>query len=498
MACNRYEKIFYKDYSNLVIKCEKQDKMLKEKDHIISNKDKTIDELNNTIDDLNAQIDELKKEILSQKSKANRDSSNSAKPSGTNGFKKVIPNSREKSDKNQGAQIGHTPHSLNNKENQFINSGNVEVEIIEVNKNENNKNKRYIEKKVIDIKIVKVLKIYRYYPDEKGKYNIPKEHNQNLQYGPVVKAMCIDLMNHLPNSTDSVSAFISDITNNGMTISKGTLILWNQEISNLLEPEINYIIERLLKSYYIHHDESHLKIDGDGNYILCACDKKHVMMWISEHKSQEALKEIGFLSQYKGIIVKDGTELYNPFGLLLAQCAAHIIRYLKPYYDEIKHQAPKKMQEFLSKMIHERNELIEKDVKAFEQEKYDSIINEYDLILDEWEKEMKEDTNNYLYDDEYRLWRRMKFDNKNMDQNYRGDRDEILYFLKDFNIPPTNNPVESAQRPAKIKQKIGKFRNMSGAENYSIIRSCISTYKKNDTNVFKALVSAFKGIVVIV
>lgn len=49
------------------------------------------------------------------------------------------------------------------------------------------------------------------------------------------------------------------------------------------------------------------------------------MMWISEHKSQEALKEIEFLSQYKGIIVKDGTELYNPFGLLLAQCAAHII-----------------------------------------------------------------------------------------------------------------------------------------------------------------------------
>lgn len=133
------------------------------------------------------------------------------------------------------------------------------------------------------------------------------------------------------------------------------------------------------------------------------------------------------------------------------------------------------MQEFLSKMIHERNELIEKDVKTFEQEKYDSIINEYDLILDEWEKEMKEDTNNYLYDDEYRLWRRMKFDNKNMDQNYRGDRDEILYFLKDFNIPPTNNSVESAQRPVKIKQKIGKFRSMSGAENYSIIRSCIST-----------------------
>ena len=167
MACNRYEKIFYKDYSNLVIKCEKQDKMLKEKDHIISNKDKTIDELNNTIDDLNAQIDELKKEILSQKSKANRDSSNSAKPSGTNGYKKVITSRREKSDKTKGGQKNHKAHSLKNKLDQFINSGNIEENIIEINKNENNKNKWYIEKVVIDIKITKHITRYRFKSKEK-------------------------------------------------------------------------------------------------------------------------------------------------------------------------------------------------------------------------------------------------------------------------------------------------------------------------------------------
>ena len=61
-----------------------------------------------------------------------------------------------------------------------------------------------------------------------------------------------------------------------------------------------------------------------------------------------------------------------------------------------------------------------------------------------------------------------------------------------------HNAAESAQRPVKIKQKIGKFRSNNGANNYAVIRSCISTYKKNNINVFKALVSAFNGIVAIV
>ena len=69
----------------------------------------------------------------------------------------------------------------------------------------------------------------------------------------------------------------------------------------------------------------------------------------------------------------------------------------------------------------------------------------------------------------------------------RSDRNEILYFLKDFNVPATNNQAEIDQRKEKIKQKIGKWRSIYGAKNYAIIRSCINTYKKNDVNVFNAI-----------
>ena len=424
MASN-YSKSLYNQYVELLEKFEEQGNLLKENNRLIKSLNATIDALNELAQKQSIIIEEQTQEILRLKSKNNKDSSNSSKPSSTNGFKKVITNRREKSEKSKGGQKNHKPHSLNNKLEQFINSGNVQEEIIEINKNEFNKNKRYIEKVVIDITVTKSVKKYRYYPCEDGKYHIPKIHNQYVQYGSVVKAMAIDLINNLYNSTDGVTRFIEE-----------------------------KIEEKLLDSYYLNHDESQIKIDGDGHNILCACNNKYVRLWQSKHKSQEAIDEIDFLPKYKGVIVKDGTELYNKYGCFLSQCISHILRYLKGIYDFIDHKSPKKMAEFLSKYNTKRKELIEKGIKSFNDNEYSNIIKEYELIIDEWEKELREDTNNYLFDDELKLWTRMKYDNKKMDKIIRGDKEEILYFLKDLNVPATNNEAEVAQRGAKIKQKI--------------------------------------------
>ena len=389
---------FYKQYEEIVQKFDNQEKLLKETNKLVKSLNSTITALNEKIREKDQIIEEQAQEILRLKSKKDKDSSNSSKPSSTNGFKKVITNRREKSEKSKGGQKSHKPHSLNNKLEQFINSGNVREEIIEINKNEFNKNKRYIEKVVIDIEVTKLVKIYRYYPNEDGKYHIPKMHNQYVQYGAVVKAIAIDLMNNLYNSTDGVTRFVEDITNGGITLSKGTLINWNNEIASKLNLEIKNIEEKLLDSYYLNQDESQIKINGDGHNILCTCNDKYVRLWQSEHKSQEAIDEIGFLPKFKGVIVKDGTELYNKYGCFLSQCLSYILRYLKGIYDFIKHKAPKKLAKFLSKCNIKRNESIKKGVKSFSKDEYSNIIKEYDNIINEWEKELRDDTNNYLFE----------------------------------------------------------------------------------------------------
>ena len=115
------------------------------------------------------------------------------------------------------------------------------------------------------------------------------------------------------------------------------------------------------------------------------------------------------------------------------------------------------------------------------------IIKEYDNIIKDWKKEWMSDTKNSEYDNKRKLLTRMEED----------DKEQILYFLKDFKVPATNNQAETDQRNIKIKQKIGKFRSKSGAEVYAIIRSCINTYKKQGINVYNAFIKAFKDETVI-
>ena len=494
---SNYSKSLYNQYEELMKKFETQEKLLKETNRIVTNLNATIKSLNETIEKQNKIIENQAKEILRLKSKNDKDSSNSSKPSSTNGYKKVITNRREKSNRSIGGQKNHEPHSLKNKLEQFVNSGNIEEEIIEINKNENNKNKRYIEKVIIDIKITKTIKRYRYYMHEDGKYHIPECHNQYVQYGNNIKSIAMDLMINLPNSTDGIVQFINDISNKGITLSKGTLINWENNLKNNLSSDIQIIENGLVNSYYLNHDESQIKIDGDGHNVLCACNKEYVRLWPSKHKSREAIDKIGFLPKFNGVIVKDGTELYNKYGIFLAQCISHIQRYLKGIYDFVNHKAPKKLADFFTKYNNLRNEYINKRIERFNSNELSNIIKEYDLILDEWEKELRCDTNNHMFDEELKLFTRLKYDNKKMDPKIRGDRDEVLYFLKDFKVPSTNNNAESSQRGVKIKQKIGKFRSEEGANSYLIIKSCILTYKKQNLDILDSLMKGFEKVSVL-
>ena len=289
------------------------------------------------------------------------------------------------------------------------------------------------------------------------------------------------------NSTDATQNIISSITDNCLEIPKSTLINWSNEAKENLMPEIENIEKEMLNSYYAHFDESQIKVNGEAYNEVCSSTKTHTRMWTMKSKKHEELEKINFFKSFMGVIIKDGTDLYNGFGIAFSQCISHIQRYLKGIYDFVNHKGPKKMSEFLTKYNDYRKELIEKGIKEFKKKEYDKIIKEYDEIIKSWKKEWMSDENNPQYDEERKLLSRME----------DSDKEQILYFLKDFKVPATNNPVETDQRNIKMKQKIGKFRSEAGAEIYAIIRSCINTYKKQGINVYHAFIKMFKGETII-
>ncbi len=85
-----YESGLYNQYEELLKKSEKQEKLIKENNKLISELNKTIQSLNKLVSTLQETLEKKDQEILRLKSKNNGDSSNSSKPSGTNGYKKLL------------------------------------------------------------------------------------------------------------------------------------------------------------------------------------------------------------------------------------------------------------------------------------------------------------------------------------------------------------------------------------------------------------------------
>lgn len=486
MASN-YSNTLYKDYEELLEKYEKKCKTEKEDKKLIKELNNKVKELTDSLKTIQSEVEELKAEILRLKKNSEKDSSNSSKPSSTNGYKKVITNTRPKSNNKKGKPKGRKSTNLSQEKlNTFLNSGDVAYEIKEINKNRKNKFKKPIVFKIMDIRIQKVCTELKIYPNDDGTYDIPKYLNRPIQYGNNIKTICTFMNNDIYNSTDGISRFINHITNGGINLSKSTLLSWNKLLSNNLQPEIDKIEDSLFNSYYINGDDSTIKIDGDNYYDLCVCNDTYTRLYISEKKSSDAWKEKTILKNYKGIIVKDGTDVFNNMGIGLAQCASHIGRYLKGVYDFVTHEGAKKMDKFIKKCIHDRKQLISQNKNSFEKTKIESLMKEEEEIFLEWKKEWMSSTpsENAVYDDERKLLARFE------DEKERG---QIFYFIRDFNIPTTNSQAEVDQRGLKIKQKIGKFRSTDSAADYAVIRSCILTYKKQKINVMNAIRSAFDG-----
>jgi hypothetical protein len=70
--------------------------------------------------------------------------------------------------------------------------------------------------------------------------------------------------------------------------------------------------------------------------------------------------------------------------------------------------------------------------------------------------------------------------------------DQVLGFLEDLSVPFTNNLAERDLRMIKVQQKIsGTFRSDNGATAFCIIRSYLSTMRKQGRSMLGAMAAVF-------
>jgi len=480
MASNN-NKTLLKVYDNLLLEIEKASIIIKEQNNTI----KMLNDKINTLIDNNAQKDEqinvLILEIERLKNNNNKDSSNSGIPSSKDGFKK-IKNSREKTDRKQGGQKGHKGSTLEiSKIKNLIDSGEVKHTVIDVNKNHKNKGKQYVTRYVQDMEITTIIKEYRYYPNNKGSYNIPKEQNNVVTYGDDIKSIGMLLVHRVPASMDQAVNFFDAITNGNFEITKSTLNNWTCTLSGKLDPLMSEIKQGLLNSYYVNTDESPINVNGKNHQVHSYSNEKYTLQYGHEKKSKDAIKEIGFLPIYLGTLIHDHNIVQYNFGTGHGECNAHILRYLKAVEDFTKHKWPLEMAVLLKEILHQRHLLSDENIFAFSEKTLENYSQKYDDILKTASQEYQTDimTNAYK-DDERKLITRLK--------DYKENH---LLFMYDFKIPFSNNRAETDIRPVKRKQNVGIFRSPDGATCYLRIRSFLSTFLKNNLDIFEGIKNYF-------
>lgn len=472
------------------------DRLEKRFNKIIESKDIKIKELTDRIAFLEAEIKTLKKqhkeeikakdlEIRRLKAKLNINSANSGIPTSQTNMnqKKRIPNTREKTEKSPGGQLGHKKRDLKKFKKNEIN------EIVDVKLTSictcgcNLSTTKVITKDVIDIFISTIKTRYNYHNctckkcGKEYKANIPKSQHSNVSYGETINSLAVLLINDTNVPYNKIKKLLYGITNNEINISEGYLVKLQKKSAKLLSGFKNDLKSKIIDAKVLHWDDTVIKINKKKSCFRFYGTKNLAYYTAHLKKDADGMKLDNIFDNLtrKTTLVHDHllSNYNSKYSFKNAECCQHLIRDLKKCNEFTEHKWNTKLLELIMRAKKETD---------FTIQYYNDYILEFDTIIAEGYEEYKNETK-YNDKNELTLLNRLaKFKH-----NYS-------VFVTNKDIPFTNNLAERSLRMCKSKMKIsGQFNNIDTANAYATNRTYIETCYRNSVNSFEALKLLFKG-----
>lgn len=499
---------FYKDYENLLIKNDKLSEEIRKLKYykklteeqltvLVEREKKTSEILKEKEIEHERLLKEKDYEIARLKALLNIDGTNHGIPTSMTPIhkKKVIPNTREKSERAKGGQIGHKKHKLEKFKEEEINE---EVEhIMEqcpcCNSSAIEKTGKIKEKDELDYKIVVIKRRHQFIEYEckecgkKFHENIPNSLKEENQYGPEVQALELTLMNQANVTINKAQKVTYGLTNGKIDLSEGYIAKLQERASRKLEGFIKDIKKEIIKQELLHWDDTVIMINTKRSCLRFYGTDTLALYTAHNHKDKEGLDDDGILSALseKTVVEHDHNKInYNKEYIFRnAECNRHLISDLRKVIDNLNHTWAKKLIDLLTKTNNKRKRLIEKGKEEFEQEELNKFEDKFEKIMIQANEENDNEEQKYYVSEEATLILRI-LDYKN----------EYLLWVYNFDIPFTNNLSERSLRGAKSKMKSsGQFWNEESAKWYANIKTYIETCNRNNINIYNALLKLSIG-----
>ena len=489
-----YMSDMYKQLQEIMQKCDslshevktiKRDTEKKYKAEIKNIKEehkKEVNSLKSEIKTLREENKKLNNEVDRLKSQINKDSDNSSSPPSSDiKPNRKIPNNRKSTNNKVGGQTGHKGYYLSKKEVvEKIRNNVFEHKIIDIGK----KSDKYISKYILDIKVNVIAKEYRFYQDENGKYNIPKEFKVDVQYGPEIKTLCSTLNTEGIVAINKLTDFVSSISHGKLKISNGSIVNFIKELAVKSKSIMKNFEEEILNALLIHTDATTTRCDNKNMCVRNYSTDKYTLLKATNGKSKKYIDESGILPKYVGALSHDHETLMYNYGKKHAECNVHILRYLTGNYDNTSNNWCKDLSSFLCSLNEYKKELLSKNITSISMQNLEKYSLRYDEIIKKGFEENKKITSKYYAKEERKLLNRLK--------KYKENH---LIFIYDFSMPFDNNLSERELRHVKCKQKIsGFFKSKEGLQNYLDIKSLIITCKKQCLDYYTIISNIYQNI----
>jgi transposase len=312
--------------------------------------------------------------------------------------------------------------------------------------------------------------------------SFPDGINAPVQYGPRIAALVTYLLHYQLLPEDRLAELMADLF--GIRLVAATIARMSRTCAAHLQGFVATVRDLVAGAAVKHMDETGFRIGGKTQWLHVACTA-----WLTFYRV--CARRGSLLANVTGIVVHDHWKPYYTMpGVRHALCNAHHLRELKALIDIEKEDWARKIHRLLRRACHavnlarERGSPLKPCLIALIERRYDAFVAE-GLAFHEAQSPLRPDD---APQGRKRRGRKARRTGHNLLLRLVERRQDVLCFLADPNVPFTNNQAEGDVRMMKVKQKIsGGFRSLEGATDFAVIRSFISTAKKQGWNVIHAL-----------
>ena len=261
----------------------------------------------------------------------------------------------------------------------------------------------------------------------------------------------------------------------GERTSEGTILNFMRSFAEYYAPTEKILIQHILKSPFIHVDETKINIQGTDQYVWVFTDGKHVVFRMTE--TREATIAHEFLSDYEGVLISDFYPGYDAVMCKQQKCWSHLIRDLN---DDLW-KAPFNT-EFESFVFEVKNLL----VPIFE------AVEKYGLKkrnLNKFKKSVEQFYKKNIVDKDYKSELTIKYQKR-----FQRYKESLFTFLEQDSIPWNNNTAERALRHLAVQRKISGTFYEHSVPQYLQLLGIAQTCRFQDKSFLKFLISKEKDI----